>query len=457
MLSTSIERKNGYAGTRRNVLGTALASGGVVTLAACGQAPSSGQPSGTAGAVKGSALFWQWGAGYVDGFTELVKEYNDKKTGVTINFDPGVVSAGDTDYWQKTTAALAGNVGPDVFLMNTNARTWGTNGQMRVLDDLIKKDKTATELHQSANKAFSLWYDIGGKQMGWPWDYSCIVTAYNVGHLKELGLKLPSELGDKWDWTTFREYAQKLTKPSTRWGVLPAFGDESGWLNFVRANGGDYLTEDRKKCLLASPQAIEAMEFFVGLVQKDRVSPTRQESSTGGGTVTMLINGQVSMNTAGDWTMTDYAKRGASNFEWDVAPIPFKNGKTGNSANLRSLVINAQSKNVEQAFDFMKFMLTKPVQDRIPKLFGEVPARLDSANDVYANPDKAGPPKGRASLKPSIQATKALPAADKTPPADFRGLANTQINDALDGKISVKDAMTKAQEQINALLEKNGG
>ncbi len=442
--------------TRRRILGTSLAAGGAVALAACGQ-QGAGQAPAAGGAPKGKALFWQWGAGYVDGFNVLVKEYNDKNTGVTIEFDPGVVSAGSTDYWQKLTAAIAGNVAPDVFLMNTNARTWGSQGLMRPVDDLIKKDKTANELNQSSNKAFAQWYDIGGKQMGWPWDYSCIITAYNVAHLKEAGLKLPSELGDKWDWTTFRDYAQKLTKPGTRWGAHPAFGDESGWLNFVRANGGDYLSEDRKKALLGSPQAIEAMEFLVNLVVKDRFVPTRQESSANNGTVDMLVNGQISMGTFGDWSMTDFRKKGASNFEWDIAPIPFKNGKTGNSANLRSLVINAQSKNVEQGFDFMKFMLTKPVQDRVPQLFGEVPARLDSANEIYANPDKAGPPKGRATLKASIAATKALPAADKTAPADFRGLANALINDAFDGKISAKEAMTQAQEQINALLTKNGG
>jgi multiple sugar transport system substrate-binding protein len=447
-------------GTRRRALQAAVtsaAAGGVVALAACGQAPAATEQASTGGSAKGSALFWQWGAGYVDGFQALVNEYNDKKTGVTINFDPGVVSAGSVNYWDKLTAAIAGGVAPDLFLMNTNARTWASQGLMRPLDDLIKKDKTASEQNQSTNKAFQLWYDLNGKQMGWPWDYSTIVTIYNVGHLKDQGLKLPADLGDKWDWATYREYAQKLNKPGVRWGTYTDPGYETGWLNFVRANGGDYFTDDRKKCVLGSPQVIEAMEFVVGIVVKDRYQPNRLEATTNIGKVPMFVNGLISMGTFGDWNMTDITKQGSSNLEWDVAPVPFKNGKTGNSANLRSVVVNAQSKNVDQAFDFMKFLVTKPVQDRIPKLFGEVPARLDSANDVYANPEKGGPPKGRASLKPAILATKALPAADKTAPADFHALSTALINDAWDGKIAVKDAMTQAQEQVNALLQKNGG
>lgn len=443
--------------TRRGMLGSAVAAGGVVALAACGQAAGGPQPSTGGGSVKGSALFWQWSTVYVDGFQALVNEYNDKKTGVTVNFDPGVVSAGSTDYWQKTTAALAGGVGPDVFLMNTNARTWASQGLLRPIDDLVKKDKAAAEAFQAANKAFQPWYDMNGKQMGWPWDYSTIVTIYNVGHLRDAGLKMPAELGDKWDWATYRDYAQKLNRPGTRWGTYTDPGYETGWLNFVRANGGDYFTEDRKKCILGSPQAIEAMEFVVGIVVKDRFQPTRVEASANNGKVPMFVNGQFSMGTFGDWSMADITKQASSNLEWDIAPIPLKNGKTGSSANLRGLVINQQSKNVDQSFDFMKFLLTKPVQDRIPKLFGEVPARLDSANDVYTNPEKGGNPKGRASLKPSIQATKALPAADKTQPGDFHALSTALVNDAWDGKIAVKEAMTQAQEQVTALLQKNGG
>jgi len=441
------------AHTRRGLLATTGVVGSAALVAACGQTGANAPAQSSA---TGKALFWQWGAGYVDGFQALVNEFNEKKTGVTIEFDPGVVSAGSTSYWDKLTAAMAGSVGPDVFLMNTNARTWATQGQMRALDDLIKKDKTSQDQNGSTLKAFKDWYDLNGKQMGWAWDYSTIVTLVNVGHLKEAGLKLPAELGDKWDWATYREYAQKLNKPGQRWGALAEPGYETGWLNFVRANGGDYFSDDRKRCVLGDPKCIEAVEYISSLVLKDRFAPTRQEVTANVNKVDMFINGQLSMGTYGDWSMTDVTKRASSNLEWDVAPIPFKSGKTGNSANLRGVVINSQSKNVEPAFEWMKFLLTKPVQDRIPKLFGEVPARLDSANEVYASSEKAGPPKGRASLKPAITATKALPALDKIAPADFHAISNPVINDIWDGKISVRDGLTKAQTEINALIQQRG-
>ena len=442
--------------TRRSLLAGAGALGTALGAAACGAGAGAPGAPGAASAAKGTALFWQWGAGYVDGFQSLVNEFNEKKTGVTIDFDASAVTSGSSDYWVKLTAAMAGNVGPDVFLMNTNARTWATNGQMRALDDLLKTDKTAQDQNNATLKAFKEWYDVGGKQMGWAWDYSTIVTYYNLGHLREAGLKPPAELGDKWDWSAYREYAQKLTRAGTRWGTHVEPGYESGWLNFVRANGGDYFSEDRKRCVLGDPKCVEAVEYVSGFVTKDRFAPTRAETTANVAKPDMFLNGQISSFHHGDWVMTDLRRRASANLEWDVAPIPFKAGKTGNSANLRGLVINSQTKNVEQSFEWMKFCLTKAVQDRVPTLFGEVPARLDSANEVYAAFEKAGPPGGRASLKPSIAATKALPALDKIPPADFHAISTAQINDIWDGKISVREGLTKAQTEINALIAQKG-
>ena len=443
--------------TRRTVLHGTVLGGAAAALAACGQSPAPASQPAASGQVKGNITFWQWGAGYVDGFNEIVKDFNAASTGVTVAFDAGVVSAGSTNYWDKLTASLAGNVGPDVFLMNTNARTWSTQGLLRPVDDLVRKDKVAQEQNGTTLKAFPEWYAVGGKQMGWAWDYSTIITAFNMAHLREAGLKPPSELAEKWDWAAFREYGQKLNRPGSRWGTLAEPGYETGWLNFVRANGGDFFSDDRKKCVLGSPQVVEAMEYLVALVQKDRYAPTRADVTAATSKVDMFVNGQLAMGTYGDWSMTDFVKKAGANLEWDIAPVPYKNGKTGNSANLRGMVINVQTKAEAAAFEFMKFSLTKPVQDRIPRLFGEVPARLDSANEVYANPDKAGPPKGRASLKPAILATKALPALDRIPPADFHNIASALINDAWDGKIAVREAMTQAESQINALIQQNGG
>jgi ABC-type glycerol-3-phosphate transport system substrate-binding protein len=128
----------------------------------------------------------------------------------------------------------------------------------------------------------------------------------------------------------------------------------------------------------------------------------------------------------------------------------------GSAANLRGLVMSAQSKQVEPTWEFMKFMLTKPVQDRVTPLVQEVPARLDSANETYANPEKAGPPAGRRLLKESIQATRALPAHYNAPLAEYRNQVSAIVTDVINGKVGVRDGMKQAEDAANAVFQRYG-
>jgi ABC-type glycerol-3-phosphate transport system substrate-binding protein len=423
--------------TRRHVLRSGALAGGLA-LAGCAPGQGAGQPAPAR--VTGTTEFWQWGTGYNAG---------------TVNFVP---SAGD--YWNKLTAALAGNVGPDVFLMNTNARSWAAQKQLREVTDLIARDKAAARDHAAALKAYDEWYRIDGKITGWPWDYSTIASVFNLAHLESAGLKSPVELGDRWNWTTLLEYAVKLTRrgptpQDTRYGFIVITSDETGWLNFVYANGGSYFTPDLKRCTLSAPPAVEAIQFLADLVQKHRVAPTADEiSATGRNTTQLFQQGLASMSTVGDWVFQENLKVDGLRWEASFIPKSPQAGKTGSAANLRGLVMSSQSKRVEPTWEFMKFMLTKPVQDRVTALFQEVPARVDSATETYANPDKVGPPQGRRLLKESIQATRALPAHYNAPLAEYRSQVSTFIADAINGKMNVRDALKQAEDFANAVFQK---
>lgn len=433
--------------------GVGVGATGAMVLSACG--PAGGTPPATSKA-NGTPEFWQWGSLYNDGFQALVDEFNAKQTGVTVTFLPGATQ----DYWNKLTAALAGSVGPDLFLMNgVNALAWASRKQVRDLSDLRARDKAAGADLQAVVKAFTEFYQSGGKLMGWPWDFSASVTAFNVGHMQEAGLKPPGELGDGWDWTAMLEYGQKLTKPGgQRWGVFSNRSIETGWLNYVVGHGGAFLTPDRKQCVIASPPAIEATQFLVDLIVKQRVAPSNDELTAVAGSVDGFITGKISIGTYGDWTFSDFIKR-SQGAQWDVTFIAKspRLKKTGNMTNFRGLVMNPATKQVDASWEFMKYLLTKPVQDRVPSLFNECPARQDSADEVYANADKVGPPPGRARLKESIRATQPLPTHDVVTWTDMVAVFNPVLNDIFDGKVAVKDGLTKMQDEVNALFQREGG
>jgi hypothetical protein len=84
---------------------------------------------------------------------------------------------------------------------------------------------------------------------------------------------------------------------------------------------------------------------------------------------------------------------------------------------------------------------------------GEVPARLDSIEQVYLNPAKAATPKSRKLLKGAIDATKPLPGHPLLPWSDVNGAA-APLNDVYDGKRQTKEALAEIQDKLTALIGK---
>ena len=460
--------------SRRAFLGGATLSGAGVLLAACGlQAGPTGESgdmqkadapakeeaktSMSEGAV--AVLLWQWGTTYVPGFDTLVADYNQIQEEVALTVEQ------PSGYWDSVLAAIAAQTGPDIFLMNgVNIKSWATGG--RVVADLsqyIASDKQATDDLAVALPSFVEWYSQDGKATGTPWNYSTSNTQYNVDHVVAAGLTPPAELGDGWDWNALQEYAEKLTQRDgeniTRFGSGHLHGIETGWGNFIQMNGGSVLNEDRSRCVIASPEAVDAVQFCVDMVQKHRVAPTRDEYTALRGENRLhpsafLISGVVSVFSAGDWYFNRYKDH--PDLKWDVtflAKSP-STGETGNNSNFRGTVMNPVTENPDAAWKWMAHSLTKPVQDRIVELFNEVPARLDSALEYYTSTEKSGPPPSRAMLEDSLRATISLPTHDVvTWQQMIREGVNPSMNPIFNNEIGVAEGLRQMQDQINAQFD----
>ncbi|MCY4436937.1 MAG: extracellular solute-binding protein [Chloroflexi bacterium] len=463
--------------SRRTLLGGAALSGAGVLLAACGmQAGPSGdgeemaqgdapaKEEAKAPAAEGATpvLFWQWGITYVPGFEALVGEYNglQQEVALTVEKPPG-------GYWDAVLAALAAQTGPDIFLINgVNIKSWIDGG--RVVGDLSQffaADQQATEDLGAVLPSFVDWYSTDGKASGTPWDYSTSNTQYNEEHVVAAGLTPPAELGDGWDWDAMQEYAEKLTQRDgeniTRYGQGHLHGIETGWGNYIQMNGGSVLNEDRTRCTIASEEAIDAVQFCVDLVQKHRVAPTRDEYTAmregGLHPSALMISGLVSIFSAGDWYWNRYKDH--PDLDWDVTFLPKAptTGQTGNNSNFRGTVMNPQTSVPDAAWKWLAHSLTKPVQDSIVANFNEVPARLDSALELYTSTEKSGPPASRAQLEDSLRATISLPTHDVvTWQQMIREGINPSMNPIFDNEIGVAEGLRQAQDQINALFDAAG-
>jgi ABC-type glycerol-3-phosphate transport system substrate-binding protein len=440
--------------SRRTVLGASPIAVGAITLAACGAPRTGSEPAAPGGNLAGSIEFWQWGVSYVEGFDKLAAEFNEKTRGAS------VVHSRPEGYDDKIKVTIAAGSGaPDVYLMRgPTHKQWANDGLAIDITNYAARDKSAAADLKSLLKVFYDYYHHNGKLHGVPWDLSTISVAYNVEMLEARGLKPPSELGDKWDWNAFADYAKKLTPgDGSKYGVDATPGIETGYYNWVVANGGSFWTDDYKGPSVTAPPFAEAVEAYMANAHRLQVSPPRTwvtEQTRGlPHRANLLTNGLVAMQTAGDWFFGWYDR--SPGFRWDVAPMPYspKTKKTGSIANMRGLTVAPTTQNKELAWAWIAFLIRRDVQDRVPALMGEVPARVDSIEQVYLNPAKAPSPKNRRLLKAAIDATKPLPGHPQIPWSDVNGAANA-LQDSYDGKRSVREALSEIQDKLTALTKR---
>jgi len=425
-----------------------------VGLAACGAAGGEAEKPAAA-KLAGTVEFWQWGLSYVEGFQKLTGEFNEMTNGAKINHSQ---PAGYDDKIKVTIAAGSG--APDVYLMRgTLFKQWAQDGLAIELSHYMNRDKAASNDLKTTHKTFYDYYHHNGKLHGAPWDFSTIGIAYNLDMLEARGLKPPAELGTGWDWNTFADYAKRLTPgDGSKYGVDATPGIETGFYNWVVANGAGYWSEDYKKCLVNSPQFIEACDAYMPLASRLNVSPPRPWVTTQTAGLShranLLTNGHVGMQTAGDWYFVWYERAAQTGFRWDIAPMPYspRTKKTGSIANFRGLSMAPTTQNKELGWAWIAHLLKRDVQDRIPSLMGEVPARVDSIEQVYLNPAKSPTPKNRKLLKVSVDSTKPLPAHPLVPWAEINMASNALANDAYDGTKTVKEAVEEIQTKLTAQL-----
>lgn len=466
-----------YGVSRRTFLGGATLAGAGVMLAACGMqagpaddagetqqadAPAKEESKAPAAAGAEPVLFWQWGSTYVPGFDVLVDEYNEMQDEVALTVE------NPSGYWDKLLAGLAAQTGPDIFLMNgVNIKSWITGGRVAAdLSQYVSGDKQATDDLAAALPSFVDWYSTDGKASGTPWNYSTSNTQYALDHVVAGGLTPPAELGDGWDWNAYQEYGEKLTQREgeniTRFGSGHLHGIETGWGNFIQMSGGSVLSEDRARCVIDSPEAVEGVQFCVDMIHKHRVAPTPDEYVALRGEnrihpAYFLTEGLVSIHSAGDWYFNRYFE--VPDFQWDVtflAKSP-RTGQTGNNSNFRGTVMNAATGNPDAAWKWMAHSITKPVQDRVVELFNEVPGRLDSAIEFYTNTETAGPPPSRAMLEESLRATIALPTHDVVTWVQMiREGINPSMNLVFANEITVPEGLKQIQDTLNAIIDEAG-
>jgi multiple sugar transport system substrate-binding protein len=352
----------------------AIALVAIMLLAACGQqsstpAPAAGStaaPAAGATAATGgeqvTLTYGMWDQNQQPAMQKTIDEFQKQHPNIKVD----IQLTPWANYWDKLKTAAAGGEINDILWMNgPYFPFYASKGLLLDLQPYMDKDKLPLDKYPTTILGL---YKYKDHYYAGPRDFDTIALFYNKDLFDAAGVKYPD---DTWDWNTMLDAAKKLTKAPDQWGMVVWNSGQEQYMNFLYANGGAILSDDKTKCTLDQPQSIQAFQFLVDMIYKDKVS--QQPPAMGDDPTVFFQQGKAAMITTGSWNVGPYSKD--LKFKWGIAPLP-KSPNTGNRVSVihgLGNVISAKTKHPDEAWEFVKFMANQPGQQILADTGTQIP------------------------------------------------------------------------------------
>ncbi len=395
------------------------------------------------GADPAKIVVWQMGDGSPEQtkFLDGVKaEFQQKhpKTDVQVQYIPWPQAT------QKFQTAIAAGSGPDVTEVgNTDVQSWAEQGALADISDKMSGWAEGKDLSKGALANDQL----EGKTYAAPWYGGVRAVWYHKDWFTSLGIQPPTS------WAQLTAAAKKIQDKKGVPGIAAPSDFTNGILSFVWANGGDVATKQGDKWVgtLSQPQAKEAVQFYAGLVDKDKVASDKYVGKNElQGPQQDFALGKVGMYMDGSWALPQLEKVNKKDSKnWGVFPIP---GKDGGLAPVFSggsdLAVWNDSKNKDVAFDYLTILDSK----KNAQTFASTLKFLPQFTDVLQGSSYTNDPIMSAFARAAASSEKFTPTSKGW--ADYEGAKKVLPNAVkaiMQGK-SADDELRKADEQAGSLL-----
>jgi multiple sugar transport system substrate-binding protein len=345
-----------------------------VALAACGGESDSGSQSGSgsgSGQLSGTATLTTWGSDQeIAAFKKIAADFKTAR-GAEIKIEV-------LPYDQIRTVVdrrLQAHKAPDLFRVSyIDLGSYATSGALADLSGYMDA---------SFGDAFipALWQSVqaDGKPFGVPHHTDTSALAYNKTHFTKAGItEVPQSLDEAWTWEQFVEVLQKLKAANL--GAAPfAFNYQLygayRWFNTLYQAGGTVLDDSLENVTLDTPQARKALEWTKSLYTNglhapsvlvkrptypDEIFPTQK----------------ISMIQTGDFLIPSIEDAVKGKFEWGVTYL-MKDTAAATDLGGNAVVVTAESKNMDAAAEFAKFLVTKENMQTFCEQTTVLPVRKD--------------------------------------------------------------------------------
>ncbi|MBX7252939.1 MAG: extracellular solute-binding protein [Candidatus Promineofilum sp.] len=235
---------------------------------------------------------------------EMVDTFNEQNPDihVTLNQVP--------EYDTALQTALAGGAPPDVFYIDSfKLPDFVQAGSLMAIgDQLDDPDDFYPNLRGAFTMDDTFWCP--------PKDFSTLALQYNKDLFDAAGVEYPTP---DWTWDDLQAAAEALTNADNGVYGMVLSPDMARWIAFLYQAGGAVTDEGFTTMTLDSPEAAQAMEFYLGLVTDGYAAqPSDLDSGWAG---EAFGKGQAAMAMEGNWIVS-YLNDQFPDLNWGVTELP---------------------------------------------------------------------------------------------------------------------------------------
>ncbi|MFD7894680.1 extracellular solute-binding protein [Streptomyces sp. NPDC059568] len=274
---------------------------------------------------------------------------------------------------------------------------------------------------------------------------------YNKQMFADAGISQPPAT-----WDELVADGKKISKDG-KWALGAEGGNLSNNIHQVfvlgKQHGADFFDKAGKPTF-TSDGAVAAVKQYVDFMAKDKIIAPGNAEYAQNQSLTDFAKGKTAM-VLWQAAASTFASQGMKPEDWGVAPVPVQSGTPGAGQNTNSMVAGINiavfnnTKNVDGAKKFVKFMTSDEEQKLLNKTFGAIPPVKAAQEDpAFGAPD--------LKVLRDTLSTSAAPLPQVANESQFETTVGTAVKelwaDAAAGKPvtteSVKAALTKAQQQM---------
>jgi multiple sugar transport system substrate-binding protein len=319
-------------------------------LTACSLRPA--QPGASSGPVQ--LVYQDWRTEWFPALAqEMLTQFNNAHPNIRVFYTPD-----PENLEEKMLADMAAGTAPDIITGCCEFfQSWADAGYLLDLRPYVEADLDQETIDDWNPAQYGALITRAGIQYALPKYHGALALFYNKDLFDASQVEYPTE---NWTYDDYLEAMRRLTIQEG--GVTRQWGSmfDVTWDRIqihVNGFGGHFVNqEDPRRCDMASPASLEALEWLRARMWDDRVMPTFLDVQNME-TREAFIAQKIAMVEDGSWALKDILEN--ASFRVGVAPFPAGPKRRATLGTTDGYGIFADTKHPDEAWEFLKFLVSK--------------------------------------------------------------------------------------------------